>query len=52
MLHWMTRTALELLGQGGFGHSFDSLEDETTNPLAEDIKGLLYVGNTLLSRVR
>lgn len=41
ILHWTIRTALELLCQGGLGHSFDTLEDETMNPLAENIKGLL-----------
>ncbi|KAF9564195.1 cytochrome P450 [Agrocybe pediades] len=28
VLHWMTRTALELIGQSGLGWSFDNLEDE------------------------
>ncbi|KAF5313993.1 hypothetical protein D9611_006969 [Ephemerocybe angulata] len=28
MLQWMTRTALELIGQSGFGYSFDSLEPD------------------------
>ncbi|RXW12831.1 hypothetical protein EST38_g13025 [Candolleomyces aberdarensis] len=27
MLSWMSRTALELIGQSGFGYSFDSLEE-------------------------
>ncbi|KAF5360934.1 hypothetical protein D9756_005077 [Leucocoprinus leucothites] len=27
ILHWMTRTALELIGQSGMGYSFDSLEN-------------------------
>lgn len=48
MMRWMTRTALELLGQGGLGHSFDSLEDEMENPLVEDIKAILYVGDKRL----
>ncbi|KAI0791323.1 cytochrome P450 [Abortiporus biennis] len=38
MLDWMTRTALELVGQGGFGYSFDSLEDDTPNQFAETLK--------------
>ncbi|THU78935.1 cytochrome P450, partial [Dendrothele bispora CBS 962.96] len=30
MLLWMSRTALELVGQAGLGYSFDSLEDDAT----------------------
>jgi len=30
ILHWMTRTALELIGQSGFGYSFDSLIEYAT----------------------
>ncbi|KAF9533506.1 cytochrome P450 [Crepidotus variabilis] len=41
VLSWMSRTALELLGQSGFGHSFDSLtEDEETHPFATAVKRL------------
>ncbi|KAF9238635.1 cytochrome P450 [Melanogaster broomeanus] len=32
MLEWFTRTALELIGQSGLGHSFDSLKGATANP--------------------
>ena len=28
ILHWSQRTALELVGRGGLGHSFDKLEDD------------------------
>ncbi|KAF5360341.1 hypothetical protein D9756_005086 [Leucocoprinus leucothites] len=28
MLHWMSRTALELIGQSGMGYSFDSLKED------------------------
>ena len=28
VLHWFHRTALELVGQGGLGHSFDSLKED------------------------
>lgn len=34
----MTRTALELVGQGGLGTSFDTLEKLEVNALAEYIK--------------
>ncbi|KAF5360939.1 hypothetical protein D9756_005070 [Leucocoprinus leucothites] len=42
ILHWMTRTALELIGQSGMGYSFDSLEGDhnSTNihPYAQSVK--------------
>ncbi|KAJ7773086.1 cytochrome P450 [Mycena metata] len=38
MLLWMTRTALELVGQAGLGHSFDSLVDDTIPPYIQSIK--------------
>ncbi|EDR05285.1 uncharacterized protein LACBIDRAFT_303028 [Laccaria bicolor S238N-H82] len=28
---WMARTALELIGQSGFGHSFDTLAEDTAH---------------------
>lgn len=43
VLGWMTRTALELVGQGGLGHSFDELDDDVPNPFAEALKSLVYV---------
>jgi hypothetical protein len=40
----MTRTALELIGQSGFGYSFDSLEEGAQDhPLSASIKNLLSV---------
>ena len=27
-MHWSQRTALELVGRGGLGHSFDTLEGD------------------------
>ncbi|KAF5316332.1 hypothetical protein D9619_006492 [Psilocybe cf. subviscida] len=42
MVSWMTRTALELIGQTGLGFSFDSLtEDEATHPYANAVKGFV-----------
>jgi hypothetical protein len=41
ILHWMTRTALELIGQGGLGYSFDSLIAHTPNEFGEALKQLL-----------
>lgn len=28
IMHWSHRTALELVGRGGLGHSFDSLKED------------------------
>lgn len=38
MLAWMGRAALELIGQGGFGHSFDPLVKHEHNAYAEALK--------------
>ncbi|KAL0565641.1 hypothetical protein V5O48_016380 [Marasmius crinis-equi] len=41
MLSWMARTALELVGQAGLGHSFDNLEDEEhAHPYVVTMKNL------------
>ena len=43
ILHWMTRTALELIGQSGMGYSFDSLEDENDyHPYSQSVKRFVY----------
>lgn len=42
LLNWMTRVALELVGQGGLGHSFDQLDKDEINPFAEHVKALVY----------
>lgn len=31
MTFWMGRAALEYIGQGGMGHSFDALDETKTN---------------------
>lgn len=41
VLNWLTRTALELFGQGGLGHSFDSLDRDEKNPFVEVLKSLM-----------
>ncbi|KAI0689235.1 cytochrome P450 [Cytidiella melzeri] len=41
MLHWMNRTALELIGQGGLGYSFDPLTEDAIHPFGEAIKDLV-----------
>ena len=43
MLSWMGRTALELVGQGGLGHSFDPLTDDSQDEFTESIKAFSYV---------
>ena len=46
MLGWMSRTALELVGQAGLGISLDSLEDEGSGPYGEALKSFMYVPPT------
>ncbi|KDR76361.1 hypothetical protein GALMADRAFT_68089 [Galerina marginata CBS 339.88] len=42
LLFWMTRTALELIGQSGLGYSFDPLtEDEVPHPYSTSAKQLV-----------
>ncbi|KAH9940534.1 cytochrome P450 [Epithele typhae] len=38
MVAWMGRAALEIVGQGGLGHSFDPLVEETKNEYTEAVK--------------
>lgn len=50
MLEWMGRTALEIIGQAGMGHSFDSLTtDDATDPFTRAAKDYLYVFSLRLS---
>ncbi|KAJ3475173.1 hypothetical protein NLI96_g12014 [Meripilus lineatus] len=41
ILHWMGRTALELIGQGGLGYSFDPLVEDISDTFGDAIKGLV-----------
>lgn len=41
LLDWMGRTALELIGQGGLGYSFDPLVTNQSNAYGEALKALL-----------
>ena len=43
MLGWMSRTALELVGQAGLGISLDTLEDEGSGPYGEALKSFMYL---------
>ncbi|KAI0648488.1 cytochrome P450 [Trametes meyenii] len=45
----MGRTALELIGQGGLGHSFDPLTEDVADDFADSVKAFLYVRYTSLS---
>ncbi|KAJ3475172.1 hypothetical protein NLI96_g12012 [Meripilus lineatus] len=41
LLDWMARTALEVVGQGGLGYSFDALDQNTPNEFRIAIKSLV-----------
>ncbi|EPS99477.1 hypothetical protein FOMPIDRAFT_82654 [Fomitopsis schrenkii] len=41
VLGWMGRTALELIGQGGLGYSFDPLVEESKDTYADALKAML-----------
>ncbi|ETW83998.1 cytochrome P450 monooxygenase 54 [Heterobasidion irregulare TC 32-1] len=41
MMDWMTRAALEIIGQGGLGYSFDSMDVNAKNVYANATKNLL-----------
>ncbi|KAI0367643.1 cytochrome P450 [Pilatotrama ljubarskyi] len=52
MLEWMGRTALEIIGQAGMGHSFDPLiSDEATDPFNKAAKVYLPLSFTPLMMV-
>ncbi|KAL1948949.1 hypothetical protein VTO73DRAFT_10755 [Trametes versicolor] len=42
MVGWMGRTALELMGQGGLGYSFDPLVSDAADEYGSAIKDLMY----------
>ena len=41
MFEWLSRTALELVGQGGLGHSFDSLAEGEVSDYTKVAKELM-----------
>ena len=45
----MGRTALELVGQGGLGHSFDPLTEDITDEYTEAVKEISSVFSTALA---
>ena len=45
ILAWMGRTALELVGRGGLGHSFDPLVAESRDVFTESVKSFMFVSS-------
>lgn len=43
MLHWVKRTALELIGQGGLGYSFGRLDSESANNYSDAVRNFAYI---------
>jgi hypothetical protein len=44
MLSWMSRTALEVIGQAGLGYSFDTMANESAaHPYSGILKELMLV---------
>ena len=41
VLTWISRAALELVGQAGLGYSLDSLKDDKTSEYGEALKSLM-----------
>ncbi|KAH9933804.1 cytochrome P450, partial [Fomitopsis serialis] len=41
VLYWMGRASLELIGQGGLGHSFDPLIEDREDPYGQAVKALI-----------
>lgn len=42
-MNWAGRAALELVGQGALGYSFDPLTEDVSDDFAESVKSFLYV---------
>ncbi|KAL5521682.1 hypothetical protein ACEPAF_2430 [Sanghuangporus sanghuang] len=38
VMHWLSRAALEFIGQGGFGHAFNALRDEEATKYSAYVK--------------
>ncbi|KAI0657156.1 cytochrome P450 [Cubamyces menziesii] len=47
VLGWMSRTALELIGQGGLGYSFDPLTEDKADDFADSIKAFFPVSSQI-----
>ncbi|KAH8115673.1 cytochrome P450, partial [Phellopilus nigrolimitatus] len=42
VMAWVSRAALEYIGQGGLGYSFDALDERETNTYSEALKSMLH----------
>lgn len=49
VLNWMSRAALELIGQGGLGYSFDPLTEDVHNEFGDALARLLCVSSPLVN---
>ena len=45
MLAWLGRVALELIGQGALGYSFDPLVADRSDTYADALKSLVYAAH-------
>ncbi|KZT30166.1 cytochrome P450 [Neolentinus lepideus HHB14362 ss-1] len=43
MLDWVTRTALELIGRAGLGHSFDIMQEDSIDEYGSSVKSLFPI---------
>ena len=41
LLHWVSRAALDFIGQGGFGYAFNALHDEKSSEYGERVKNIM-----------
>ena len=41
MMDWMSRTALECIGQGGMGYSFNALDVKKTNKYGDAVRSFM-----------
>ncbi|EJC98496.1 cytochrome P450 [Fomitiporia mediterranea MF3/22] len=47
VMKWISRSALEFVGQGGFGYTFDAFNEKSKNAYSEDLKELLITLNKI-----
>ncbi|KAJ7336321.1 cytochrome P450 [Mycena albidolilacea] len=52
MLLWMTRTALELVGQAGLGYSFDPLDTDEIPPYIQSVKQMQVTSHKMALAAR
>lgn len=48
IMKWVSRAALEYIGQGGLGYSFDALDETKKNTYSEMVRMLGYVNSISL----